>query len=535
MFQILIVDDDMATVAAIKESLDWQKLGITKVFTAYHVSAAKRIIEKNTIDIILSDIEMPKENGLDLLKWVRKKQFDIEFLLLTCHENFSYAADAIRYQVVGYMTKPFDQKMMTLTLQKLVKKLVQDRNRKKTSVYGLWMEKNIRFMKLDLWRKLLDGGFKNKQLLQQEIESRQLDIETNTSYRLIVTKMNHVEQDFERYGKSVYEFILEGFHSEIILNEIENEHVVLMNKTNNLTLVTITASDDEKELERRCEKLRETCQQYFKGSMTCCISKKDNIMNLGADLERIEQLFIQQIGLFGTVFREEMITTSVDTNPQIIELDKLVTFVEEKSKSQILNYLKIKFDELTSLNQLNNHVLYLMKQEIIQVVYSDLMNHGIQATRLFYDEISMKQADQAVESIIHFIRWVNYLLEKTFSYEDEISKTETIVDKINHFIYEHYSENISRNEVATEFYLTPSYLAKIYKKRTGKNIKDFINEYRIEKAKALLREGKSNISDISEQVGFENFSYFSTVFKKIVGKSPKEYKNLFEKGSFDFY
>jgi two-component system response regulator YesN len=87
-------------------------------------------------------------------------------------------------------------------------------------------------------------------------------------------------------------------------------------------------------------------------------------------------------------------------------------------------------------------------------------------------------------------------------------------------------EDIGRNEIAGEFYLTPEYLAKLYKKKTGMNLKDYINEYRIEVAKELLKTGEKNISNIAETVGFDNFSYFSTLFKKMTGVSPKDYKHI---------
>ena len=160
------------------------------------------------------------------------------------------------------------------------------------------------------------------------------------------------------------------------------------------------------------------------------------------------------------------------------------------------------------------------------MVYAELLKHGIQATKLFYDELSRRMTDKAMDSTVDMIRWINYLLEKTFEYEEEVVKAVTLVDKINEYIAGHFSEDISRNEIAGQVYLTPEYMAKLYKKKTGKNLKDMINEYRIEKAKEYLKVGEKNISDIAEAVGFDNFSYFSTVFKKIVGVSPKEFKNI---------
>ena len=115
-------------------------------------------------------------------------------------------------------------------------------------------------------------------------------------------------------------------------------------------------------------------------------------------------------------------------------------------------------------------------------------------------------------------------MERTFSYEDEVKKSATIIGRIEEYIRGHYAEDISRNEIAKVFFLTPEYLAKLYKKKTGVSIKNAVIEVRIEKAKELLAREDIRISDVAGMVGFDNFSYFSTLFKKYTGITPKEYK-----------
>ena len=122
------------------------------------------------------------------------------------------------------------------------------------------------------------------------------------------------------------------------------------------------------------------------------------------------------------------------------------------------------------------------------------------------------------------LRWANYLLERSFAYEKEIAKTSTLIERINTYIHEHYMQNIGRNELATVFFLAPEYLAKLYYKKTGKYLNDYIREYRLERAKWLLKNTDAKVSDIAQDVGFDNYSYFSTLFKKSEGVSPNEYR-----------
>lgn len=135
-----------------------------------------------------------------------------------------------------------------------------------------------------------------------------------------------------------------------------------------------------------------------------------------------------------------------------------------------------------------------------------------------------KSSGQSVRSVFDMIKWVNYAISRTLEYEDEINRSLSLADKIESYVKEHYKEDISRDTIADVFFLTPEYLAKVYKRQTGHNLKDYIIGYRIEMAKQLLADDIKSISDISAEVGFDNFSYFSTVFKKYTGITPGEYR-----------
>lgn len=525
MINVLIVDDDIATVEVIRDSLDWTKLGIDQVHTAYNVSSAKKILKDNTIDIIISDIEMPQASGLDLLKWVRLNKYNCEFLLLTCHENFTYATHAIQYDAAAYLTKPFDLPTMELNLQKIINKLSHKRSMEKNSEYGKLMEKNIRFVKLDFLKQLLNGDFETKEEVSKEINNRHLDLDPNGHYRIIYMKISNIENDIDRYGKTVYEYHLEKSISEILTGNTENDSVIKYHNSNILDFITIIKNIQKEDLKELCDKLINTCKETFSSVITCCISEPCSLIELSESKQKLDKLFYYYININSRVFYQDEVEISDRRENQILDMDKISIYIKEKNKGEILNYLKKTFQELSVIKRMNLYSLYLIKHEIMQVVYADLMEKGIQASKLFNDDLSIQMSNRSLDGTTDMIRWVNYFLEKTFAYQHEVEKSATIIDKINQFIHDHYHENIGRNEIAEEFFLTPDYLAKIYKKKTGITIKNYINEYRINKAKELLRTSDISISEIALAVGFDNFSYFSTIFKKMVGKSPRDYRD----------
>jgi two-component system response regulator YesN len=148
----LIVDDDMTIIDVIRDSIQWEKIGIQEVFYAYNVKSAKQIVSENFIDVIVSDIEMPQESGLDFLKWIREQKYDAEFILLTCHEDFSFATNAINYQAAAYLTKPIEFDVLEVNIKKVIVNLNQRRSIIQKSEYGTWMQKNERLVKLEFWK-----------------------------------------------------------------------------------------------------------------------------------------------------------------------------------------------------------------------------------------------------------------------------------------------------------------------------------------------------------------------------------------------
>ena len=171
---------------------------------------------------------------------------------------------------------------------------------------------------------------------------------------------------------------------------------------------------------------------------------------------------------------------------------------------------------------LSDRVLSRGKEEILQAVYTYFGKKEIQISGLFVDDNLNQLGQKASQSVLDMIRWTNYLIDCTFQYEESVQKNYSLNEKIDQYIREHYRENIGRTEIAEQFYLAPEYLSKTYKKLTGRTIKDTITEYRIDEAKRMLERGE-RVSDVAETVGFDNFTYFSTIFKKYTGVSPNQY------------
>ena len=103
---LLIVNDEKLTADTMKEEVDWASCGIDRVFTAYDAGQAKEVFFREKIDIALCDIEMPGENGIELLRWIRREKIETECIYLTCHASFVYAREAIDLGCRSYILIP---------------------------------------------------------------------------------------------------------------------------------------------------------------------------------------------------------------------------------------------------------------------------------------------------------------------------------------------------------------------------------------------------------------------------------------------
>lgn len=110
---LLIVDDEQQILEGILQGVRWELLNFTEVFTAKGYEQAVRIFESHTIDILLSDIELDRRNGLDLIEWVNEHSPETSCLILSCHENFNFARRAVKLRCLEYILKPVPYEQLT--------------------------------------------------------------------------------------------------------------------------------------------------------------------------------------------------------------------------------------------------------------------------------------------------------------------------------------------------------------------------------------------------------------------------------------
>lgn len=138
---VLLVDDQIHILSGLISGLDWNALGVTSILTADSARKAREILEREPVDILLCDIEMPRENGLSLLRWARAQGLGFVCVFLTSHADFLYAQEAMQLNCFDYILQPARYSDIQATVAKAIRR-VQNRNtERKLAQYGNFAQK----------------------------------------------------------------------------------------------------------------------------------------------------------------------------------------------------------------------------------------------------------------------------------------------------------------------------------------------------------------------------------------------------------
>lgn len=199
--RILLVDDEIIALNALKKRVDWLKYGFTEVLTAQDAALARALFEKHEIDMMLCDIEMPGESGLALVSAVRAQYPSTECIMVTCHAEFDYIKTAMKHGVSDYILKPIDYAELEGQLALFVKRR-EDAHKK--SQIAKYTEKRENVDK-DSPKPAENRTETIKQYIEDHIYER---IYVEDIAKLVHLNTQHLMRVFKREtGQSIMEYI----------------------------------------------------------------------------------------------------------------------------------------------------------------------------------------------------------------------------------------------------------------------------------------------------------------------------------------
>ncbi len=521
---LLIVDDDMLAVEGIERMLDKEKLGIKKIFTAYNIASAKEVIMDNDVDILLCDIEMPKGNGIELVEWINEQEYDMVCMFLTSHARFDYASKAVKMQVNDYILKPVpknDLEKAILNAADTVKNKIKIRDNQK---YANYWNSNLVKNNSDFWKSvLIENKMKNLDEIKEKAKQFGVSIEDDYRFFPILIYYDQSKNNDQPWETEIIEFIIKNIASEVLYGSIDSLLPVVIDKGRILVLYKV--QDETKALfEEKTKIVVDICKQYYSFlTVVCYLDDIIQASNLTSSVNKIIQFekndLIKKSGVY-LVSRKD-IEETVYEKPN---MDQWMRDILSDNYKNVVISIGRYLEKWISDNSIDYNGFNQFRHDFLQEMYIALKKKGIQAHSVFQNEKMVKAFDKAADSIVDMKNWISLLVDMLNNYSYEAESTPTVIEEVKAYIEEHLSEGITRTELATKVFLHPDYLSHIFKSKMNISISDYILEVRICEAKRLLLTTNDSIREIAMSVGCSNIAYFSKIFKKATGLTPKEFR-----------
>jgi len=527
MTRLLLVDDEVLAVEGMKAAVNWDKVGISEVFTAYDIRQAKEIFEaQSPIDLMLCDIEMPLGSGLDLLAWVREHYPDTESIFLTCHADFHYAKQAIQLGSFDYLLKPIPISELEAVIAKAIDKKAEENKKSEYSQYGQYWVQHQPMLIERFWLDILNRSIPSRQdAIRQAAEERNIPFAEQMQFVPVLIAVKRWHKKLNVRDEKILEYALRNSAEELLLKLGSYGQLIPFGKGSLLALLSFEqwSDNDVRRLRRSCEAFLRSCSQYFYCDLTCYVGHPAYAFELPAMTDRLLELDRNNVAKDNHVLQlDGQPSAPASFNEPELQVWSvlLAEGATEKLAAEVVCYL----NGLTRVSGLDAKRLHQFHQDFLQMVYSYLQSKGIQARQLFSDDVSMDMSIRASRSVKDMIDWSRHIIVKATEYVQTIERSESVVHRAANYIAQNLDATLTRDELAKHVYLNPDYLDRIFKKDTGLSVTEYIVRERMSVAQRLLSKTNLPVHAVALQVGFTNFSHFARIFKKYADLNPLEFR-----------
>lgn len=470
MSKIVIVDDEPLIANGLKKLINQSNYPLEVVPVFYSSKKALEYCSTHTVDIILTDINMPELNGLELIRLLKEKKPTLEAIILTGFGSYSYAKEAITLGVHHFLEKPIRKFELEETLRKVLIKT----------------EKN----KIE------------QQLFIKEQIERFLSNSDCCSWPSELDFPMHLYT----YDSTYYPTIYNALEPIIDTYSMISGHI----KKTGYFLFSDTFIDTNQVLSLFKELIDKNIFILYSYNLNS-ESLKNNINQARNYFDR--QFYFDEVTIYSQndIFKQ--------WNPELYTQFQL-NFFKALDKRELHLALTL-IDQLFIEYKKSLYPVQLVRLQIIDLLETFFKRFPMNKDPLFIDYAPKIMLLNNWKDVHYLVTHAIHLLETALEVENESS----IVKKVNLIIEKYYNqEQLSMKWLAnTLLFLNPDYVGKVYQQQTGQRFTTRLTNYRIEKAKELLNDNYK-VYEVSSMVGFGNSpEYFVQLFKKHVGKTPKQY------------
>lgn len=514
---ILLVDDERVTPEAIRASIDWAALGVDCVLEAQDAAAARRICSERSVQLMLCDIEMPGESGLELVRWTKLHCPDTLCLLLTGHAEFDYARQAVELGAFEYLLKPVAMEQLAQALGRAVDELERRAGLRRR---GRQWEKNQDAVVEQFWTQLVLGRLPRR---QEELEDcaarRSLEIPLDRPRRLILCAVRRLQGALTAFQAMEMDYAFKNMLAELFTAGDAPAQVLGISPRHKVVLADAGLSNGE--VTRRCGEFFRALQQYFKANACFYAAEPCLPAGMGDAYGGLCRWEAQNVAYENRVFFEE-VQAARPGGPEPGQLQRWTRMLLDSRPEELTAELLGRLDDTTDSGRMNREALVALYNDMLQVLGAALGEHGVSTGQAM--ECLGGRVEQAFSSVEEMRALLRDMVRFSADMLEQARSGETLADKVRQYVREHVREDLPRDKLAAAVYVNPSYLSRVFRAQTGVSLVDHVTSEKMRRIQHLLRTTDRSVSDIALEFGYTNMPYFSQVFKKSVGCSPVEYR-----------
>ncbi len=495
MIQVIIVDDEILARIGIQSLLEKESDILVKS-NFERASDALDYLENNQyIDVVITDIEMVELHGLEFIQKLQQKKLAKGTIICSCHDNFEYAREALKYGANAYILK---QELSEELLVKEIRKIYNKENHvgisEKYTDFG-----RIKKSEITHNSTFAVGTLKFKEIVDEAGAIISSDFEESMLVSVLENIINRYSNGtlFVPYNRDM--FVLFGFEENISLDQcntiikdiVHDLYINIKNYVNRPLVIGISRFFSD------LTKLEDYYKQAIEAMHLSFYDQKEYVYYYEV---------IQEVNFPNITF--DMDEFFSEGNESII-IDQIYSYLQECNKKRI----NVSTMKQFLYNQINIQIESALKGYNFANTLSMKWNQEFGYNNIFDSSDSINRLVKKIKkSLKHFKQHILY------------EKKNTELQKTYQFIDENIENKIALDEIASINHMSTASFCKKFKTTTGMTLVQYINSKRIEKVKLLLKENTLSLTEIAEKVGFSNENYLIRVFKKTTGKTITEYR-----------
>lgn len=501
MKTVMLVEDEEFILDGLRSIIDWKALGIEIVHMAHNGQEALELFQKNPVDIIVTDVEMPVLDGLGFMKALRKENTRSRCIILTGYDEFDYARRAITLDVEDYILKPIDEEQLTKVLRSACLKLDRaDRDR------AADMEDKFG------WKRFLEGR------LEEGEQQKYLELLPPIEGCMVAAMMSLEPDSLKNVGM------------EVLLRHIrENQDKIrpLYLTPESLLLFLYLPKEEA-----------DCAGEYFSVFQDSIEEKVDvftfiSISRPTEDYRELQESYkvcqrLQKYRIidgYGSCIDERHVQerTCEDVSVDSVTMRRLIL---KKDREGALDYIEDLF--INNIREsVDVDVLYQLALKIALILNDIKVEYQLERTRRLQDLTDMLEKIYQAEDIFGLKKiFISEITDIITYLHTENSQYTPVVRQLMDEVAKNYREDMNLKTLAYKYHMNASYLGQIFQKEVGCSFNQYLNNTKNGIAKDLILNTNMKINDIAREVGYPDTSYFYRKFKQCFGVSPASLRDM---------